>query len=342
MKVLVIKTSSLGDVLHTLPALTDAYQARPGISVDWVVEEAFVDIPGWHPAVNRTISLANRRWRRQPWAFIGGGGLRFFQTLRQQRYDLVLDAQGLIKSAMIAISARGRRCGLSFDSAREPYAAWAYHRTIAVQPHGHAIDRLRQLFAGALGYLVPTSEADYGIQISRLGPPPYTFGTRYVLFFHGTTWLSKHWPESYWHELIRLASGAGLTVLLPSGNATEKARAARLGSDAANVKILPPLELPALAKLLAGAAGAVAVDTGLGHLAAAVGVPCVSIYGATDPGLTGTLGHHQFHLTAKFSCAPCLHRRCSYTKESPVTPACYTTVPPGRVWSTLQETLATQ
>ncbi len=338
MKVLLIKTSSLGDVLHTLPALTDAFKARPDIRFDWVVEESLVDIPGWHPAVDRTIAFANRRWRREPWAMFGGGR-RLWRELRGRHYDLVLDAQGLIKSAMLSVIARGSRYGLARDSAREPLATWVYHHRIRIDRHQHAIDRLRQLFAAALCYPPPESDVDYGISHDRLGPASYPVSGNYVLFLHGTTWPSKHWPEPYWRELIRLANGDDFMVLLPSGNAMEKARAERLATDNTLAQPLPALDLSELASLLVNAAGVVAVDTGLGHLAAAVAAPCVSIYGATDPRRTGTQARQQHHLVAEFPCAPCLRRRCSYTGEAAVTPACYATVPPAKVWGTLQASL---
>jgi heptosyltransferase-1 len=338
MKVLLIKTSSLGDVLHTLPALTDTFNARPDIRFDWVVEESLVDIPGWHPAVDRTIALANRRWRREPWAILGGGR-RLWCELRERRYDMVLDAQGLIKSAVLSVIAHGSRYGLARDSAREPLAAWVYHHGIKVNRHQHAIDRLRQLFAAALRYPLPESDVDYGISHDRLGPASYPESANYVLFLHGTTWPSKNWPEPYWRELIRLANGDHLKVLLPAGNAIEKARAERLAADNALAQVLPAVDLTELASLLAAAAGVVAVDTGLGHLAAALAAPCVSIYGATDPRLTGTRARHQHHMIAEFPCAPCLRRRCTYSGEMAVTPACYNTVPPAKVWGTLQASL---
>ncbi len=335
MNVLLIKTSSLGDVLHALPALTDAHRARPELRFDWVIEESLADIPSWHPAVERVIPYANRRWRRDAAGFLREVR-RFWRDLRSRRYDLALDAQGLIKSALVCVMARGRRCGLSFDSAREPLAAWAYQRRIQVEPGLHAIERQRRLFSAALGYEAPRSDVDYGITDARLGPPSYVVDGPYLVFLHGTTWPSKCWPESYWSELIRLATDEGLSVLLPAGNAEEQRRAERLAADHSRARVLPGLRLSELARLLSRADGAVAVDTGLGHLAAAVATPCVSIYGASDPRLTGTRGRHQHRLSAKFGCAPCLRRRCTYSGTSTVEPACYANVPPARVWGTLQ------
>ncbi len=341
MRVLLVKTSSLGDVVHALPALTDAAAARPEIRFDWVVEESLTDIPGWHPAVDRTIALASRRWRRRPWAlFRDGRGL--WSELRGRRYDVVLDAQGLIKSAIVAGIARGSRYGLARDSAREPLAACLYRHRISIDRRQHAIDRLRQLFAAALQYPLPRSDVDYGICIERLCSEAVESDRSYLVFLHGTTWPSKLWPENYWRELIQLANRDGRMVLLPSGNSAERARAERLAADNKRARVLPDLDLSGLAGVIAGAAGAVAVDTGLGHLAAALTVPCVSIYGATDPRLTGTRAAQQHHLVADFACAPCLSRRCGYSGAAAVTPACYATVPPARVWGTLRANLKTK
>jgi len=204
MNVLVVKTSSLGDVLHALPALTDASSARPDVHFDWVVEEALAGVPGWHPAVEQTIAVANRRWRHEPVAFISGEGLGFWRTLRHKRYDVVLDAQGLMKSALIARCARGARFGFARESLREPLAAWVYQRTFAVPPCQHAVDRMRQLFAASLDYPVPDTPIDYGVERHRLGhPPAVTSGGDYLLFLHATTWPTKLWPHGFWLEELR-------------------------------------------------------------------------------------------------------------------------------------------
>ena len=156
MRVLLIKTSSLGDVIHTLPALTDAMNALPGIQFDWVVEEGFAEIPTWHPAVANVIPVAIRRWRKNLWQTVKNGEWRRFkQRLRDTRYDLVIDAQGLLKSAWLTRYVKAPVAGLDKTSAREPMAARFYDRPYAVARGQHAVERLRQLFAQALGYRVP-------------------------------------------------------------------------------------------------------------------------------------------------------------------------------------------
>lgn len=340
MRVLLIKTSSLGDVIHTLPALTDALRALPGIQFDWVVEEGFAEIPTWHPAVANVIPVAIRRWRKNLWqTFRKGEWRQFKQRLRDTRYDLVIDAQGLLKSAWLTRYVKAPIAGLDKTSAREPMAARFYDRPYAVARGQHAVERLRQLFGQALGYAVPAGLGDYGLDRSRL----LALGADapFVLFLHGTTWDSKHWPELYWRQLAERMIGQGLEVRLPWGNPTEKARAERIADGLDNAVVLPKLNLAGVARVLAAAQGCVAVDTGLGHLAAALDVPTLSLFGPTNPGLTGAYGKSQVHLAADYpACAPCLQKKCTYrpTPEDQRQvdterewPMCFTRLNPERV-----------
>jgi len=339
MRLLTVKMSSLGDVLHTLPAVTDAARHHPELQVDWVVEEAFAEVPAWHPAVDRVIPIALRRWRHEParaWRRREWG--RFRQALGAHRYNWVIDAQGLIKSALVTHLARGERWGLDRRSAREPLAALAYQHRCRV-PHGrHAAYRVRELFAASLGYATPASAPDYGLATRFPRRPARR--PAYLVFLQATTWPSKHWPVVYWQALARHAATHGFRVKVPSGTVRERRCAAEIAAGDNGVDVLPPMGLGELAGVLQGATATVGVDTGLGHLAAALGVPCVSLYGATHPGLTGTHGQGQRHLQADFPCAPCLNRRCRHRGPSGVNPACYGTLPPWKVWDTLQSLLS--
>lgn len=343
MRVLLIKTSSLGDVIHTLPALTDAARAIPGIRFDWVVEEGFAEIPAWHPAVDKVIPVAIRRWRKNLWqTFKSGEWRRFKQRLRETKYDLVIDAQGLLKSAWLTRYVKAPVAGLDRESAREPLASRFYQRRLAVARGQHAVERLRQLFALALGYDLPSGIGDYGLNRSRLLEKPAP--VPYVLFLHGTTWDTKHWPEAYWRELAERLGQAGIEVRLPWGNPAERARAERIATGLKNAVVLPKLNLAGIARVLAGAKACVAVDTGLGHLAAALDVPTLSLFGPTNPGLTGAYGKGQVHLGSDFPCAPCLQKKCTYqpTAEDQRRfdlkrewPLCFTRLNPERVASRL-------
>lgn len=347
MRVLLIKTSSLGDVIHTLPALTDASRAIPGIRFDWVVEEGFAEIPTWHPAVDRVIPVAIRRWRKNLWqTFKSGEWRRFKASLRERNYDLVIDAQGLLKSAWLTRYVKAPVAGLDRDSVREPLASRFYSRRLAVGRGQHAVERLRQLFAVVLGYDLPPGLGDYALRREqwRQDKPSAPF----VLFLHGTTWDTKHWPEIYWRELAERLGHAGIGVRLPWGNPAEQARAERIAAGLKNAVVLPKLNLAGVAGVLAQARACVAVDTGLGHLAAALDVPTISLFGPTNPGLTGAYGKGQVHLASDFACAPCLSKKCTYqpTPEDQRRfdlkrewPLCFTRLNPERVASRLSTVL---
>lgn len=346
MRVLIIKTSSLGDVIHTLPALTDAAHAIPGIRFDWVVEEGFAEIPSWHPAVDQVIPVAIRRWRKNLWQTLRSGEWKAFkQRLRARKYDLVIDAQGLVKSAWLTRYVKAPIAGLDRYSAREGWASRFYDRRLSVAVGQHAVERIRQLFAMALAYDLPEGIGQYGLDLDRLQLPP---AAPYVVFLHGTTWATKHWPEAYWRELAERMGRRRLQVRLPWGNPAEKARAERIAQGLNNCQVLPKLNLAGVARVLAAAKACVAVDTGLGHLAAALDVPTLSLFGPTNPGLTGAYGRTQVHQASDWPCAPCLQKKCTYKPSAEDLrrydpnrewPLCFTRLNPEHVASRLSALL---
>jgi len=328
----------LGDVIHTLAAVSDAAAALPGIQIDWVVEEACAEIPALHPAVSRVLPVAIRRWRRN-WLQHRGEIKRSLGALRTTDYDLVIDAQGLMKSAIVSTLANGKIAGLDRLSSRESLASLVYTRRFSVARDQHAVTRVRQLFAGALAYEMPDSPADFGLSAARLAAPGKS--DRDILFFHGTTWDTKHWPQALWQELAGLVNQAGYRVLLPHGNDIELARAEAIKTTTSDAQVLPRMNLTALVDRLAGVSGVVSVDTGPGHLAAALGVPMVSLYGPTNPVLTAPYGQHQSAIAATdLACIPCMKRTCQYlpdTDESQVYPPCFRTTTPAKVWRLLMD-----
>ncbi len=337
MRVCLIKTSSMGDVVHTLPALTDALRAHPALSVDWLVEESFAAIPGWHPAVKRVLPVAIRRWRKSLWAMRRDPqwcALRDY--LRNQHYDVIVDAQGLLKSAWLGLLTHGKRVGYDRRSVREPLSALFYEQTFSVAKGQHAVERTRQLMAQALSYTLPTQMGDYALDKQRVSV--HRIDNKKLLFLHGTTWASKHYPEVYWTQLAQLAVAEEFDVCLPWGNDIEKARAERI-AVASGAQVLAKLSLPEVAQQIASAAGVICVDSGLGHLACAFERPTISLYGATNPALTSTYGRTQHNLAAQFVCAPCLQRECRYHGASTAQPACYDSLPPAVVWSMFKQQL---
>lgn len=294
MRVLIVKTSSMGDVLHTLPALTDAMRAMPGIRFDWVVEEGFAQIPSWHEAVDRVIPVAIRRWRKA-WfsAPIKAERKAFRHAVQAVNYDAIIDAQGLVKSAaLVTRLAHGIKHGMDWQTAREPLATLFYNRRHHIARQQHAVERTRELFAKSLGYVKPESQGDYAIAqhfLNDLSPN----NTPYCVFLHATTRDDKHWPEAHWRELIGLLKGEDLRIKLPWGAPHEEARAKRLAEGFDYVEVLPRLSLEDVAHVLAGAKFVISVDTGLSHLTAALDRPNMTLYGPTDPGLIGGYGKNQ-------------------------------------------------
>lgn len=333
MNVLLIKTSSMGDVFHTLPALTDALAHIPDLKIDWVVEEGFSDIPTWHTGVNEVIPIAWRRWRKQ----LSSSAVRqemkaFYQRLRIKEYDLVLDAQGLIKSSIITSLARGAKHGLDRQSAKEGLSAWAYNEKHTVEKGAHAIQRVRQLFSQVFNYPLTNLPLDYGIKQSQWSAPETS--SPYVVFLHGTTWTTKLWPVEYWKQLADLAVKQGYDVMLPWGNEEERERAEVIAAGRSGVTVMPKLSISALMPWLAYAKGVAGVDTGLSHVVAALAVPAVAIYGATDAVLTGVLGPKVNVIKSNLGCAPCLNKQCNKPQQN-IYPPCYQEISPQRVWDGL-------
>ncbi len=294
-RVLVIKTSSMGDVVHNLPVIADLRRAMPGVTIDWVVEEAYADLVGLATGVERVVPIALRRWRRAPHRSSTHDERRAFDVaLRAERYDAVLDTQGLLKSALIARRARlthgGRRVGFSFGLVREPLARLLYDEGYAVDPRLHAIERMRALAAAAFGY----DGGALGLPRFELDVPARRFDwlvdasdptARHVVLLHATARAEKAWPPERWSALVEALSEAGLVPVLPSGNAAEREAAEGLARQAAlnghRTIVAPPLTLVDCAALFAQVTAVVGVDTGLLHLAAALDVPTVGLFGAT-------------------------------------------------------------
>lgn len=285
--ILLVKTSSLGDVLHNLPVVSDIARHYPDAQIDWVVEESFAALPRLHPAVRNVIPVAVRRWRGKLLGAVAWREIAAFRSaLAAQHYDIALDTQGLLKSALLMRGAQGLRCGFDRGSAREPLAASLYQRIFPVATGQHAVERNRQLAAQVLGYALE-GQADYGIRLPAIARPDWLAQQPYAVLLHATSRADKLWSEANWVALGHYLHEKNIRCILPWGSAAEQARSLRLAEAIPDAVVPPRLNLNEAAALLGGARAVIGVDTGLAHLAAALGVPTVGIYTATDPALTG-------------------------------------------------------
>lgn len=334
MKVLIVRLSSMGDVVQTLPAIEDAVRAIPDISFDWVVDESFADIPKWHPSVDTVIAASMRRWRGDAASILTDKQLgAFIKQVRATRYDAVVDLQGVLKSAAVTRLARGRRVGYDSRSVHEWGAQAAYRRRIRVEKGRHSISRMRELLARALGYELPAADPSYGVDPTRLPRVAVPLPDRFVVLVHATSWTSKNWHIERWQELRQLVEQGGYVPVLAWGDSAEKERAAVIAGR--NGIVLPEMSIAEKAAVIARSSAVIGLDTGLSHIAAAFGIPGVSLYGATDPDLVGATGANQINLATTFECRFCHQRQCTYPVEPEQKPACFSVFDPQTVWSSV-------
>ena len=330
----------MGDVVHTLPALSDAARANPAIRFDWAVDEKFADIPAWHSHVDRVFPVDLRRWRAGLSSRAGRSEVKdSLKDLRAQSYDAIIDLQGEFKSAFVARLATGARYGYDGASAREWGAHTTYNTKVKVAKGEHSMTRMRELLSRSLGYSYDEQFVDYGIDQNRLPPSPISLDRPYVVFIHSTSWASKNWPQEYWRALTGSVTAAGYSIVLPWGSEDERQRAVEIAGESSHVVVLPQLPIAAKASIINGAAATVGLDTGLSHIAAALSVPSVTLYGATDPNLCGAIGANQSHIKSDFECVGCHETDCGFTK-SHFKPACFESLTPARVWRQLEEILS--
>lgn len=286
-RILIVRTSSLGDLVHMLPAISDIALHVPGARIDWLVEENFAEIPGWHPAVHEVIRVAHRRWRKQWWSAqtrLERKALR--QKLASRQYDVVLDMQALMKSIWLVRQTRGVRHGLDRTSAREPLASFFYdvkHRVEFWQP---AIKRQRDLAAAVFGYEW-SGPPDFGLQAftRNVVPEPY------AVIMPSASRDDKLWSESNWHQVFEHLRREHLALKVLAGNDTEAERARTLTLRYPDTHILSRLSLSEVARVLAPARLMVGLDSGLTHLSAALGRPTLGIYKASTPVRTPLQGN---------------------------------------------------
>lgn len=274
-EILFIKTSSMGDVLHHMPAVTDARRRFPQARITWVVDELYAPLAALHPAVDEIVPIAVRRWRKRLLELPTWNEVREATAkLRARHYDAVIDTQGLVRTALMTKLIGGASHGYDADSIREPFAARFYDNTYAVSWDLHVIARNRTLTGLALGY-APEGAPDYGFDRSyfsseRIEP--------YAVLFHATAKTNKEWPEDRWVEVGKSLGARGLEVVLPWGSDTERGRSERIAAQVPNAKVPERKPILEVGKLISGAKLVVGVDTGFLHIAAALGVPVAAVF----------------------------------------------------------------
>ena len=296
MKVLILKLTSMGDLMHALPALTEAEQNIKNISFDWVVDKAFSSVPGWHPAVDKIIKTDHRNWKKQLFSSEPREALNLVKKeINATDYDYVVDMQNNLKSAFLSFLSDHRVTGMDASSSREYPAHWAYSNKVNINKSLHAIDRQKELLASSLGYS-PTSDINYGISKVKFLEPAMALPARYVVLVQNASWPTKQWPVSSWKDLVKHLDGHGVNVLLPSGNKEELLRAKDIASVSEKATALEILPLNEVAYIIDNADYCICSDTGLAHLSAVVNTPSLTLYGPTDINLIGTKGNNQIHI----------------------------------------------
>ncbi len=318
MKILIVKLSSLGDVVHAMPAVQDMLQAVPHAQIDWVVERGFAPLVRRCAGVHRVIECELRRWRKSPFSAQTRQGWRAFKAeLQRESYDAVIDLQGLSKSALVAwlaqLAPQGKRYGLANrteGSSFEAPARWVAQVPIQVPVHSAAVSRSRLLCARALGYAVPEIqsfgllagvneglESSKSIAFSGTGASGRR-GT--VALVHGTSRADKEWPLASWQALGQKLNASGFAVAVPHGSDSEQLTAQAIASTLSDAVVWPRLGLDALTDALATCAGVIGVDSGLSHIAVALDLPHVQLYNFDTAWRTGPLlSAHQCSLYAQ-------------------------------------------
>ena len=286
----------MGDLMHALPALTEAEQNIKNISFDWVVDKAFSSVPGWHPAVDKIIKTDHRNWKKQLFSLEPREALNLVKKeINATDYDFVVDMQNNLKSAFLAFLSDHRVTGMDASSSREYPAHWAYSNKVNIKKSLHAIDRQKELLASSLGYS-PTSDINYGISKVKFLEPAMALPARYVVLVQNASWPTKQWPVAYWKDLVKHLDGQGVNVLLPSGDKEELLRAKDIASVSEKATALEILPLNEVAYIIDNADYCICSDTGLAHLSAVVNTPSLTLYGPTDINLIGTKGNNQSHI----------------------------------------------
>lgn len=345
----------MGDLVQVLPALTDAVRAYPKLKFDWLVDESFSDIPAWHLAVAEVLPVPLRRWKSESRSALLKGVLTWRRELKSRQYDAVIDLQGNIKSAVFTRLARGRaleknyRHGYDKASVRERGAHLAYSCRHRVDQEMHAIQRMRTLLSQSLNYSLPSEgslevEPDFGLTAKSWPELSVDLPDKaFLVFVPNASWSNKAWLNERWRSLITLAAEHDFDVVLPWGSEAEHQQVQKIAEGRNSARVLPRLNLTQVASVLARSAGAVCVDTGLAHIAAALGKPTVTVYGPTDPKLVGATGAASVQIMADgYACIPCYRKICRVDNYEGPEAQCLVGISAEDVWQMLGQKIAEQ
>ena len=287
----------MGDLMHALPALTEAKEHKEDISFDWVVDTNFASVPSWHPSVNKIITTDHRNWKKQLFSKNSRKSLRgVINQINDNNYDLVVDMQNNLKSAFISYLCKHDVVGLDSKSAREYPAHLAYSKRINVDKKLHAIERQKKLLGDALGYEYEQGPINYGASFNAFIKPNITLPDKYFVLVQNASWITKQWSIGNWQQLILYLEDKGIVMLLPSGNLEELERAKEICSVSEKAQAIDLMPLDEIAYMVQHADFCICSDTGLAHLSALIGTPSITLYGPTKTSLIGTMGINQNHL----------------------------------------------
>ena len=290
----------MGDLMHALPALTEAKEHIADISFDWVVDKNFASVPSWHPLVDKTIVTDHRNWRRQLFSKKSRESLKdAINEINETNYDLVVDMQNNIKSALVSYLSKHSVVGMDAKSVREYPAHLAYSTKINVDKKLHAIERQKKLLAEALDYSSSMNNVDYGALLEGFIKPNMSLPSKYIVLVQNASWITKQWSITKWQKLIQYLDGKDIKMILPSGNLNELERAKEISSVSTKAQALDLMPLNEIAYIIKNANFCICSDTGLAHLSALSGTPSITLYGPTETSLIGTYGENQIHIVGK-------------------------------------------
>ena len=321
MKILIIKTSSMGDVTHNLPAIYDIKKKIKNIKLDWIVEKDFEKVIKFTDNINNLITINTRNKKISKIKHIK----KTYNKINKKKYNLVIDSQGLIKSAIITIlSNKKKSIGLGWKSAKEPLSTIIYKKNITINNNNHAVTKIRLFFAKILKYKINIKNINFGINKQKIEKKKNKI-KKYIIFLYHTTWETKHWPKKHLIILKNILKKNKLKIK----EIYHSKKILELNKNKKKTNINKTIQHIYNSKCI------ITVDTGFGHIASAIGIPTISIYGPTSPQKSGMIGKNQINIMTKnLYCSPCFKKKCLIKKKNTIQP-CFKEITPLKIWENL-------